>query len=170
MQPYRYLWQGGGAPPRHPMSGQRSPTDLANLCAPGRSPQCYRSESLWPATISRSADFQSAVSPNCIRPGALPVGSAADYKSAIQQNTILRYFGCGSAALCLCVQMSAIPCAVLHKDFQGIFRRSARQLDGGGGLFQWKAVGESRLRVEPRTPINSDESRVDRERAHSGCS
>ena len=35
------FWQGGGAPPRHRMSGQRSPTILANLCAPWRSPQCY---------------------------------------------------------------------------------------------------------------------------------
>jgi antitoxin (DNA-binding transcriptional repressor) of toxin-antitoxin stability system len=44
-----------------------------------------------------SADFQSAVSPNCIRPparqsmrfGKLP--READFKSAIQQNAILRY-------------------------------------------------------------------------------
>ena len=44
-----------------------------------------------------SADFQSAVSPNCIRqnygpvPGVGPLRCDADYKSAIQQSTTLRY-------------------------------------------------------------------------------
>ena len=45
------------------------------------------------------ADFESAVSPNCIPPGVLPAGRAADCKSAIRQNPILRYLGRGFAAL-----------------------------------------------------------------------
>ncbi len=35
-----------------------------------------------------------------------------------------------------------------HDDFEGIFRRSARQLDGGGGLFQGKAMGDQLPHVE----------------------
>ncbi len=50
-------------------------------------------------TISRSADFQSAVSPNCIRPGVGSSRHAAECNSAIRQNTILRYFRCGSTGL-----------------------------------------------------------------------
>jgi hypothetical protein len=35
-----------------------------------------------------------------------------------------------------------------HDNFEGIFRRSARQLDGGGGLFQWKAVSDEQAHIE----------------------
>jgi hypothetical protein len=44
--------------------------------------------------------------------------------------------------------MSAIPCAVLYDDFDGIFRRSARQLDGGGGLFQRKTVSNEAADIQ----------------------
>jgi len=67
---------------------------------------CYSSESSCAGRAGpglRSADFQSAVAPNCIRPagrqfkalGNCP--SLADCKSALRQNAILRYFGSGCA-------------------------------------------------------------------------
>jgi len=58
-----------------------------------------RRESLPAATIPCSADFQSAVSPNCIRPDA-PTGlRAAECNPATQQNAILSHAGCGLVAL-----------------------------------------------------------------------
>ena len=48
----------------------------------------------------RSADFQSAVSPNCIRQGVGHPQRPADYKSAIRQIGNLRYaFGLRESAI-----------------------------------------------------------------------
>jgi hypothetical protein len=65
----------------------------------------YLPKSSRPVRIFRSADFQSAVSQNCIlrtvRAGQT-CGRAkrhADCKSAIRQSAILRCFGCGAAEL-----------------------------------------------------------------------
>ena len=52
-------------------------------------------------TCSRSAELHSAVSPICDRQGVaargsiLSVGGSAGCKPAIQQDSILRYGGCG---------------------------------------------------------------------------
>ncbi len=67
------------------------------------------------ARARRSADFQSAVSPNCIRQGSRQFQpqrsfeSAADSKSAIRQSATLRYVLCGCISLVLALGPVVLP-------------------------------------------------------------